>query len=146
VLIAGAVYFHLGRAPVQLSDQLAKPSERFSIVVLPFANLSGDANQDYLADVISDELTTGLSSFRESLVISRSTAFTYKGKPINVRQIGKDLGVRYALVPRRSDFDWLRAGHSSSGSRPGSTRSSMLRAARGCLLMKPSRSSVSTIW
>jgi hypothetical protein len=50
------------------------------------------------------------------------------------------------LVPRRSDFDWLRAGHSSSGSRPGSTRSSMLRAARGCLLMKPSRSSVSTIW
>ena len=101
VLIAGAVgaalYFHLGRAPVQLPDQLAKPSERFSIVVLPFANLSGDASQDYLADVISDELTTGFSRFRNSFVISRSTAFTYKGKPINVRQIGKDLGVRYAL-------------------------------------------------
>ena len=95
VLIAGAVYF--GRAPVQLPDQLAKLSERFSIVVLPFANLSGDANQDYLADVISDELTTGLSRYRNSFVISRSTAFTYKGKPINVRQIGKDLGVRYAL-------------------------------------------------
>ena len=101
VLIAGAVgaalYFHLGRAPVQLPDQLAKPSERFSIVVLPFANLSGDASQDYLADIISDELTTGFSRFRNSFVISRSTAFTYKGKPINVRQIGKDLGVRYAL-------------------------------------------------
>jgi adenylate cyclase len=97
VLIAGAVYFHLGRAPVQLPDQLAKPSEGFSIVVLPFANLSGDASQDYLADVISDELTTGFSRFRNSLVISRSTAFTYKGKPINVRQIGKELGVRYAL-------------------------------------------------
>ena len=97
VLIAGAVYFHLGRAPVQLPDQLAKPSERFSIVVLPFANLSGDASQDYLADVISDELTTGFSRLRDSFVISRSTAFTYKGKPINVRQIGKDLGVRYAL-------------------------------------------------
>jgi adenylate cyclase len=95
VLIAGAVYF--GRAPVQLPNQLAKLSERFSIVVLPFANLSGDANQDYLADVISDELTTGLSRYRNSFVISRSTAFTYKGKPINVRQIGKDLGVRYAL-------------------------------------------------
>ena len=92
-----ALYFHLGRAPVQLPDQLAKPSERFSIVVLPFANLSGDANQDYLADVITDELTTGFSRFRNSFVISRSTAFTYKGKPINVRQIGKDLGVRYAL-------------------------------------------------
>ena len=101
VLIAGvvgaALYFHLGSAPVRLPDQLAKPSERFSIVVLPFANLSGDANQDYLADVISDELTTGFSRFRDSFVISRSTAFTYKGKPINVRQIGKDLGVRYAL-------------------------------------------------
>jgi adenylate cyclase len=97
VLIAGAVYFHLGRAPVQLPDQLAKPSEGFSIVVLPFANLSGDASQDYLADVISDELTTGFSRFRDSFVISRSTAFTYKGKPINVRQIGKELGVRYVL-------------------------------------------------
>ena len=103
VLIASAggtaLYFHLGRTPVvpQMPDQLAKPSERFSIVVLPFANLSGDASQDYLADVISDELTTGFSRFRDSFVISRSTAFTYKGKPINVRQIGKDLGVRYAL-------------------------------------------------
>jgi adenylate cyclase len=103
VLIAGAggaaLYFHLGRAPVvsQMPGQLAKPSERFSIVVLPFANLSSDASQDYLADVISDELTTGFSRFRDSLVISRSTAFTYKGKPIDVRQIGKDLGVRYVL-------------------------------------------------
>jgi class 3 adenylate cyclase/TolB-like protein/Flp pilus assembly protein TadD len=101
VLIAGvvgaALYFYLGRAPVRLSDQLAKPAEGFSIVVLPFANLSGDASQDYLADIITDELTTGFSRFRSSFVISRSTAFTYKGKPIHVRQIGKDLGVRYAL-------------------------------------------------
>ena len=103
VLIAAAggaaFYFHLGRAPVvsRMPDQLAKPSERFSIVVLPFANLSGDTSQDYLADVISDELTTGFSRFRDNFVISRSTAFTYKGKPIDVRQIGKDLGVRYVL-------------------------------------------------
>ena len=103
MLIAGvggaALYFHLGRAPVvsQMPDKLAKPSERFSIVVLPFVNLSGDASQDYLADVISDELTTGFSRFRDNFVISRSTAFTYKGKPIDVRQIGKDLGVRYVL-------------------------------------------------
>ena len=103
VLIAAAggaaSYFHLGHAPVvsQMPDQLAKPSERFSIVVLPFANRSGDTSQDYLADIISDELTTGFSRFRDSFVISRSTAFTYKSKPINVRQIGKDLGVRYAL-------------------------------------------------
>jgi adenylate cyclase len=103
VLIAGAggaaLYFHLGRAAVvsEMPGRSAKPSERFSIVVLPFANLSGDASQDYLADVISDELTTGFSRFPDSFVISRSTAFTYKGKPIDVRQIGKDLGVRYVL-------------------------------------------------
>jgi class 3 adenylate cyclase/TolB-like protein len=103
VLIAGAagapLYFRLGRAPdtSEMPDKRVNAPERFSVVVLPFANLSGDASQDYLADVISDELTTGLSRFRNSFVISRSTAFTYKGKPINVRQIGKDLGVRYAL-------------------------------------------------
>ena len=96
--IGAALHFtYLGRLPVQQPGQLARTSDRFSIVVLPFANLSGNANQDYLADVISDELTTGLSRLRETLVISRSTAFTYKGKPINVQQIGKDLGVRYAL-------------------------------------------------
>jgi TolB-like protein len=95
--IGAALHFYLGRLPAQLPGQLAKPSDRFSIVVLPFANLSGDPNQDYLADIISDELTTALSRIRETFVISRSTAFTYKGKPINVQQIGKDLGVRYAL-------------------------------------------------
>ena len=103
VLIAAAVgaslYFRPGRAPdtSEMPDKRVNATEGFSVVVLPFANLSGDASQDYLADVISDELTTGLSRFRNSFVISRSTAFTYKGKPINVRQIGKDLGVRYAL-------------------------------------------------
>jgi adenylate cyclase len=70
---------------------------RLSIVVLPFANLSGDPAKDYLADVITEELTTGLSRIRGAFVIARSTAFTYKGKPIDVKQIGKDLGVRYAL-------------------------------------------------
>jgi adenylate cyclase len=97
VLIAAAVGVALHFNLVQLPDQRAKPPEHFSIVVLPFANLSGDASQDYLADIISDELTTGFSRFRDSFVIARSTAFTYKGKPINVRQIGRDLGVRYAL-------------------------------------------------
>ena len=101
VLIAGAVAQHCtstsAARPYSCRTSWQSPPERFSIVVLPFANLSGDASQDYLADVISDELTTGFSRFRNSFVISRSTAFTYKGKPINVRQIGKDLGVRYAL-------------------------------------------------
>ena len=70
---------------------------RLSIVVLPFQNLSGDAKQDYLADVLTDELTTYISRIPGSFVIARNTAFTYKGKPTDVKEIGKDLGVRYAL-------------------------------------------------
>ena len=65
--------------------------------MLPFANLSGDPAQDYLADVITEGLTTGLSRISGTFVIARSTAFTYKGKPVDVKQIGKDLGVRYVL-------------------------------------------------
>ena len=68
---------------------------RFSIVVLPFANLSGDPSQDYLADAISENLTTGMSRYFP--VIARNTAFTYKGKNIDAKEIGKDLGVRYVL-------------------------------------------------
>ena len=70
---------------------------RLSIVVLPFTNLSGDPGQDYLADVITEELTTGLSRINGAFVIARSTAFTYKGKPVEVKQISKDLGVHYVL-------------------------------------------------
>jgi adenylate cyclase len=65
--------------------------------VLPFENLSGDKEQDYFADGITDDLTTDLSHLPDSFVISRGTAFTYKGKPVDAKQIGKDLGVRYLL-------------------------------------------------
>ena len=68
-----------------------------SIVVKPFANLSGDPAQDYLADALTDELTTGLAHIRDSFVIARNTAFTYKGKPVDAKAIGKELGVRYVL-------------------------------------------------
>jgi adenylate cyclase len=68
-----------------------------SVVVLPFSNLTGDAAQDYLGDVIAEELTTSLSRIPHSFVIARSTAFTYKGKAVDVRQIGRELGVRYIL-------------------------------------------------
>lgn len=72
-------------------------ASRLSLVVLPFTNLSGDPAQDYLADVITEELTTSLSRIRRSFVIARSTAFTYKGRAVDVKQIGRDLGVRYVL-------------------------------------------------
>jgi TolB-like protein/Flp pilus assembly protein TadD len=68
-----------------------------SIVVLPFANLSNDPDQQYLADGITEDLTTNLSRIAHMFVISRNTAFTYKDKPINTRQIGRELGVRYVL-------------------------------------------------
>jgi adenylate cyclase len=73
------------------------PPERLSIVVLPFVNIGGDPAQDYLADAITDELTASLSRTVGSFVIARSTAFTYKGKAIDAKQIGKELGVRYVL-------------------------------------------------
>ena len=70
---------------------------RLSIVVLPFSNLSGDAGQDYLADALTDELTTAIARIRDSFVIARNTAFTFKGKPVDAKAIGKDLGVHYVL-------------------------------------------------
>ena len=77
--------------------EMSATTPRLSIVVLPFANLSGDPAQDYLADVLTEELTTSLSRISGTFVIARSTAFTYKGKPLDVKQIGRDLGVRYVL-------------------------------------------------
>ena len=65
--------------------------------MLPFANLSGDPNQDYFADGITENLTTDLSRIRDSFVIARNTAFTFKGKSIDAKEIGKELGVRYVL-------------------------------------------------
>jgi TolB-like protein/Flp pilus assembly protein TadD len=71
---------------------------RLSIVILPFLNLSGDANVDYLVDGIVDSLITDMSSrLTGSFVISRSTAFTYKGRSVAIRQVGEELGVRYVL-------------------------------------------------
>ena len=75
----------------------AKSAPRLSIVVLPFSNLSSDPDQEYFADGITDDLTTDLSRISGSFVIARTTAFTYKGKPVDVKQIGRELGVRYVL-------------------------------------------------
>jgi len=70
---------------------------RLSIVVLPFENLSHDPDQDYFAEAITEDLTTDLSRIAGSFVIARNTAFTYKGKSVDVRQLGRDLGVHYVL-------------------------------------------------
>ena len=77
-------------------DEVAS-APRVSIVVLPFDNLSGDPDNDYFADGITDDLTTDLSRLPDSFVIARNTAFTYKGKSVNAKQIGRELGVRYIV-------------------------------------------------
>src|SRR3954453_12282028 len=68
-----------------------------TLVVLPFQNMSGDAEQDYFADGVVEDLTTGLSRFKSFAVIARNSAFAYKGRSVDVRQIARELGVRYLL-------------------------------------------------
>ena len=68
-----------------------------SIAVLPFENMSGDPEQDYFADEIAEDVTTGLSRIKWLFVIARNSSFVYKGKAVDVRQVGRELGVRYVL-------------------------------------------------
>jgi len=75
---------------------LALP-DKPSIAVLPFENLSGDPKQEYFADGVSEDIITELSRFSDLFVIARNSSFKYKGKAVDVRQVGRDLGVRYAL-------------------------------------------------
>src|SRR5271169_3213718 len=81
-------------APSALEPAVAP---RLSIVVLPFSNLSNDPEQQYFADGVTEDLTTDLSRISHMLVISRNSAFTYKDKPVNAKQIGRELGARYVL-------------------------------------------------
>ena len=100
VVVAGGYAWHAGLAPRLLggvAEDKLKTAPRLSIVVLPFANLSGDPDQEYFADGITDDLTTDLSHIPDSFVIARDTAFTYKGKPVDAKVIGRELGVRYVL-------------------------------------------------
>jgi TolB-like protein len=75
---------------------LALP-DRPSIAVLPFQNLSSDPEQNYFADGIVEDIITALSRFKSLFVIARNSSFTYKGKPVDIRQVGRELGVRYLL-------------------------------------------------
>jgi TolB-like protein/Flp pilus assembly protein TadD len=84
-----------GASAPSITQPLLAP--RLSIVVLPFTNLSRDPQQQYFADGITEDLTTDLSRIEHMLVISRNSAFTYKDKSVNAKQIGRELGVRYVL-------------------------------------------------
>jgi adenylate cyclase len=103
LIAAGGASWWLWSGPRQTAALATGPppqaysAPRLSLVVLPFANLSNDPEQEYFADGITDDLTTDLSRIQGSLVIAQNTAFTYKGKPVDAKQIGRELHVRYVL-------------------------------------------------
>ena len=97
VALAGMLIVAGGMWWLWPSPKAPSAAPRLSIVVLPFANLSNDPDQQYFADGITEDLTTDLSRIEDSFVISRNTAATYKNKPVNAKQIGQELGVRYVL-------------------------------------------------
>src|SRR5437868_7699068 len=85
------------RSAVSSADKAAPKGERFSICVLPFANISGDAEQEYFSDGISEDIITDLSKVSALHVVSRNTAFTFKGKAVDVRQVAGQLNVSHVL-------------------------------------------------
>src|SRR5438093_531918 len=84
------------KTPTDTEQPLALP-DKPSIAVLPFENMSGDPEQGYFADGIVEEIITALSRFRQLFVIARNSTFTYKGRAVDVKQVGRELGVRYVL-------------------------------------------------
>ena len=90
------VRFAGGDTQAAIPQRLALP-DKPSIAVLPFQNMSGDPEQDYFADGIVEEIITALSRFRQLFVIARNSSFTYKGRAVDVKQVGRELGVRYVL-------------------------------------------------
>jgi adenylate cyclase len=83
--------------PASLQKMALPLPEKPSIAVLPFVNMSGDPDQDYIADGITENIITGLSQIPEMFVIARNSVFTYKGKPVKVKQVSEELGVKYVL-------------------------------------------------
>jgi adenylate cyclase len=87
-------------APSKPSTEPAWPlalPDKPSIAVLPFQNMSGDVEQEYFADGMVEDITTALSRIKWLFVIARNSSFTYKGKAVDIKQVGRDLGVRYVL-------------------------------------------------
>jgi len=100
VVVIWRLYLHPTRPPVEVAskEKMAFPlPEKPSIAVLPFVNMSGDKEQEYFSDGITEEIITALSKIPHLFVISRQSTFTYKGKPVKVKQVSEELGVRYVL-------------------------------------------------
>ncbi|MFC1896850.1 tetratricopeptide repeat protein [Thermodesulfobacteriota bacterium] len=94
------VYLRPASAPVEVvkEEEMALPlPDKPSIAVLPFASIGGDPEQEYLSDGITEQIITNLSKHPDMFVIARNSTFTYKGKPVKVQQVSRELGVRYVL-------------------------------------------------
>ena len=87
----------LDRASVIEAESLPPLPEKPSIAVLPFHNMSGDPEQEYFADGMVEEIITALSRFKSLFVIARNSSFAFKGKAIDIKEVGRRLGVRYVL-------------------------------------------------
>ena len=115
IAIAGSAWYFLGanRPATVISNAPAARADaaHLSIVVLPFRNLSGDPSQDYFADGITENLTTDLSRIRNSFVIARNTAFTFKGKNIDTKEISKD---RACAISSKARCSATRTGCAST--------------------------------
>jgi adenylate cyclase len=109
---AGIWQFYLRRPTVEPAsvEKMAHPlPEKPSIAVLPFNNMSGDPEQAYFSDGLSEEIITALSKINELFVIARNSSFSYKGKPVKIKQVAEELGVRYVLEGSvRKDEDRVR--------------------------------------
>jgi adenylate cyclase len=102
--------------PTQAAAPRAAPAgpDTPSIAVLPFTNMSGDSEQDYFADGITEDITTALSRLRWLFVIARNSTFTYKGRAVDVRQVALELAVRYVLEGQCSDLGWAHTRHGAA--------------------------------
>lgn len=89
--------FTVGRTQAPASPALLPLPDKPSIAVLPFQNMSGDPGQEYFADGMAEEIITALSRFRSLVVLARNSSFTYKGRAIDIKRVGRELGVRYVL-------------------------------------------------
>jgi len=102
ILIAGVLiiwnnYIRVQIEPASLENMAYPLPDKPSIAVLPFDNMTGDPEQEYFSDGLTEEIITALSSIQELFVIARNSTFTYKGKPVKVQQISEELGVQYVL-------------------------------------------------
>jgi adenylate cyclase len=95
ILIVAAAYLYIANKPTEEISK--KEPERPSIAVLPFSNMSDDPQQEYFSDGMTDDLITDLSKVAGLMVISRNSTFTYKGKPVQIKSVAQELGVKYVL-------------------------------------------------